>query len=78
MTDEHVRRLIASSVAEVDPSQMAITRRLTPAQRVAQALSMIKVAERVAVYRLMKRSPSLSGHEARHTVREGQSRYGPF
>jgi hypothetical protein len=34
--DPHLRQLIAGSVAEVDPEQIAIYRRLTPAQRVWQ------------------------------------------
>ena len=34
--DEHIRQLIASAVAEVDPCQIAIYRRLTPAQRIRQ------------------------------------------
>ncbi len=33
---EHIRRLIASAVAEVDPRQIAIYRRLTPAHRIRQ------------------------------------------
>ena len=37
LLDEHLQKLIAGSVAEVDPRQIAIYRRLTPAQRVWQA-----------------------------------------
>jgi hypothetical protein len=33
---QHIRRLIAGAVAEVDPRQIAIYRRLTPAQRIRQ------------------------------------------
>lgn len=34
--DERIRHLIAGAVAEVDPRQIAIYRRLTPAQRIRQ------------------------------------------
>lgn len=37
LLDEHLRRLIAGAVAEVDPRQIAIYRRLGRAQRVWQA-----------------------------------------
>jgi len=37
--------LIASAIAELDLRQIAITRRLTPAQRCQEALSMIRLAE---------------------------------
>lgn len=63
------RQAIAGAVAEVDPRQMAIVRRLTPAQRVEQAISMIELAEQVAVYRLRQRHPELSELEALRTVR---------
>lgn len=60
---------IAGAVAEVDPQQIAIFRRLTPAQRVEQAASMIELAEQVAAYRLRQRHPELSELEALRTVR---------
>jgi len=60
---------IAGAVAEVDPQQIAIFRRLTPAQRVQQAVSMIDLAEQVAAYRLRQRHPELSEIEALRTVR---------
>ena len=60
---------IAGAVAEIDPRQMAIFRRLTPAQRVEQAASMIELAEQVAACRLRQRHPELSELEALRTVR---------
>lgn len=60
---------IAGAVAEVDPRQIAIVRRLTPAQRVEQAVSMIELAEQVAAYRLRQHHPELSELEALRTVR---------
>lgn len=68
--DEALRQAqIAGAVAEVDPQQIAILRRLTPAQRVQQAVSMIDLAEQVAAYRLRQRHPELSEIEALRTVR---------
>jgi hypothetical protein len=61
--------LIAGAVAEVDPHQVAISRRLTPAQRVQQALSMIELAERVAAYRLRQQHPEMNEIEALRAVR---------
>ena len=63
------RQLIAGAVAEVDPRQVAISRRLTPAQRVQQALSMIELAERVAAYRLRQQHPEMNEIEALRAVR---------
>jgi hypothetical protein len=49
--DPHLQRLISGAVAEVDPAQMAISGRLTPAQRFRQGYSMTRLAERVSTYR---------------------------
>lgn len=68
--DEALRQAqIAGAVAEVDPRQIAIFRRLTPAQRVEQAVSMMELAEQVAAYRLRQRHPELNELEALRTVR---------
>jgi hypothetical protein len=66
---ERQRRQIAGAVAEVDPAQIAIIRRLTPAQRAQQALSMIRTAERSAAYRLRARQPHLTEGESLWYVR---------
>lgn len=63
------RQAIAGAVAELDPHQVAISRRLTPAQRVQQALSMIELAERVAAYRLCQQHPEMNEIEALRAVR---------
>ena len=68
--DERLQRQIAGAVAEVDPRQIAILRRLSPSQRIQQARSMIELAERVAAYRLHLRKPELSEWEALRVVRE--------
>lgn len=72
LLDEQLQRLIAGSVAEVDPRQIAVSRHLTPAQRFQQGDSMTRLAERVAAYRLHQRQPHLSEGEARRAVRERQ------
>lgn len=66
---ERQKRQIAGAVAEVDPAQIEIIRRLTPAQRAQQALSMIRTAERAAAYRLRARQPNLSEGESLWYVR---------
>jgi len=71
-TDHHLQktdRRIISAVAEVDPAQMAITRKLTPAQRFQQMLSIIDFAEGVAAYRLRLRQLHLSEAEALRIIR---------
>jgi len=45
---------IRGAVAEVDPRQVAITRRLTPSQRVQQGLSLTNLAHSVVRYRKEK------------------------
>ena len=61
--------MIAGAVAEVDPGQVAILRRLTPAQRLQQMLSMIELVEGIAAYRLRQRRPELSEAKALHLIR---------
>ena len=72
---EQMRREIAGAVAEIDLVQMEILRRMTPAQRVQMAASMIADVERVAVYRLRQREPELSEAEAYRIVRTGLLEY---
>ncbi|MCW5856996.1 MAG: hypothetical protein KIS63_01815 [Caldilineales bacterium] len=66
---EHMRRLIAGAVAEVDRRQIEMSRHLTPAQRFRQALSMIELAEGVGAYRLRQCRPDLSEAEALRIIR---------
>ncbi len=61
--------LIAGAIAELDLRQIEITRRLTPAQRCQEGLSMIRLAEQVGAYRLRKRRPELGEAEALRIVR---------
>ena len=66
---EEIRRIIAGAIAELDLEQIAVTRRLTPAQRFQEGLSMIRLAEQVGAYRLRLRRPELSEAEALRIVR---------
>ena len=66
------RQLIAGAIAELDLRQIAITRRLTPAQRCQEGLSMIRLAEQVGAYRLRKRRPELSQAEALRIIRRAR------
>ncbi len=66
------RQLIAGAIAELDLRQIAITRRLTPAQRCQEGLSMIRLAEQVGAYRLRKRRPELSQAEALRLIRSAR------
>jgi len=64
VVDKRMERMIAGAVAEVDREQIAIYRKMTPAQRCRQAISMIKCCEKVAVYRLQQEKPDLGETEA--------------
>lgn len=66
---EHMRRLIAGAVAEIDRRQIEMSRHLTPAQRFQQMLSMIEFVEGVAAYRLRQRQPEISEVESLRIVR---------
>lgn len=68
--DERIKRMIAGAVAEIDPVQATLARTMTPAQRVWQALSMIRTAERVSAFRLRQKQPELSEDEAVLAVRQ--------
>ena len=72
---DRIRRQIAGAVAEIDLEQMAITARLTPAERVQMALSIIDACEEAGVYRLRQREPHLSEEEALRIVRGGLLNY---
>ena len=74
ITDE-IRQEIAGAVGEIDIAQMAIIAKLTAAQRVQMAASMIDACERAGVQRLRLRQPELSEHEAYRIVRGGLLNY---
>lgn len=70
VVDDRMRQMIAGAVAEVDPAQIAVLRKLTPAERCRQAISMIEGAERVAAYRARHRQPELTESQAIVAVRQ--------
>ena len=72
---DRIRRQIAGAVAEIDLQQMAIIAKLTPAERVQMAASMIDACERVGVTRLRQREPELNEEEALRIVRGGLLNY---
>lgn len=51
---EELYKQIKGAVDEIDPKQVSITRRLTPAQRVRQGCSITDLAHRVVRYRREK------------------------
>ena len=67
--DARTRRAIRAAVREVDPAQVAVTRRLTIAERYAKMASMIEWAEQTGAYRLRLRQPGLTLDEALRMVR---------
>jgi hypothetical protein len=62
-------RVIDGSVAEVDPAQIAIYRRLTAADRFQQGCSISDTACQAAAYRLCQRKPELSLVAAQRLIR---------
>jgi hypothetical protein len=57
-------RLIKSSAAEVDPRQLAIYQRLSPAGRFHQGSALSDTARNVVAYRIRQEHPELSPAEA--------------
>ena len=66
---EREKLAIRAAIREIDPAQIAITRKLTTAQRFAKMASMIDFAERTTAYRLRLRRPELSEMQALQIVR---------
>jgi hypothetical protein len=56
--------ILAGSVAEVDPAQVAILKRLSIKQRFQQGCSISNLASQVVAYRIRQRNPHLSPPEA--------------
>ncbi len=74
LTDK-MRKQIRGAIAEIDMAQMAIIRKMTPAERVARGAEMCAAAERMGVRRLRLRQPELSEDEAYRIVRGGLLNY---
>ena len=69
---EEMRAEIRGALAEIDPAQMAIIARMTPAQRMEMGFAMSNSVLRIAVDRLRQLRPELSEAEAN---REFLARY---
>jgi hypothetical protein len=72
VVDARICQMIAGAVAEIDLAQIAMLRRLTPAERFAQMLSLLRFTETAAADRLRLRAPNLSEEAAFMIVRSGQ------
>jgi hypothetical protein len=59
-----LRQIIRSSAAEVDPRQIDIYQRLSPAQRFQQGCAISDTARNVVAYRIRQENPRLSAAEA--------------
>lgn len=59
-----LRQVLRSSAAEVDPRQMEIYHRLSPADRFRQGCSISDTARQVVTYRIRQENPDLSLEEA--------------
>jgi hypothetical protein len=55
---------IEGAIAELDPRQAEIDRRLTLAERFHKGFEMVEAARRYNIYRLRKENPELSEAEA--------------
>lgn len=60
------------SVAEVDPSQIAIFKRLSSGQRFRQGCSISNLARRVVINRIRQRNPQLNMTEAHRLAIQGR------
>ncbi len=72
---EKMRRQIKGAVAEIDLAQMAIFRRMTPAERMRLAEALIGDLEQASAYRLRQRRPALNEEESLKIVRSGLLTY---
>ena len=70
---------IAGALREIDPVQVLVNQRLTTGQQAQKGLSMIRIAEEVASYRMRARRPELSPGESLGIVRQSDAniRGGP-
>jgi len=66
--DPELARLIRSALSDLDPRQLAIASRLSPAQRVWQAGQLSDQLRRMAIRRLVLEQPGLSPREAQREV----------
>jgi hypothetical protein len=65
---EEMRQEIRGACAEVDPEQMAIIARMTPAERMLKGFRLSNTSRRVAVARYRQQHPELSEAEAQRIL----------
>jgi hypothetical protein len=63
-----LRQIIKSSAAEVDPSQISIYHRLTPADRFRQGCALSDTARQVVAFRILQDHPGMTQVEANRTA----------
>lgn len=67
---EKQEREIAGALKEIDPAQILVNKKLTTGQQAQKGLSMIRIAEEVASYRMRARQPELSPGESLGKARQ--------
>lgn len=71
----HLSAILDGSIAEIDPSQIAVIKRLSYSQRFQQGCSISNLASQVVGYRIQVRNPGISIAEARRLAnRKGSSK----
>ena len=70
---DELAQILKNSAAQVDPNQIAVIRRLTPAQRFRLGCSISDAARNVVAYRLRLRQPELTLSQANYlALQKGQ------
>ena len=69
LTDKQERE-IAGALRDIDPAQILVNQQLTTGQQAQKGLSMIRIAENVASYRMRERRPELSPEESMGLARQ--------
>ena len=70
---EKQEREIAGALRDIDPAQIEVNQKLTAGQQAQKGLSMIRIAERVASYRMRERRPELSPEETMGMARQSSA-----
>lgn len=69
---EELAEILRHTAAQVDPNQIAILHRLTPAQRFRLGCSISDAARRVVAYRIRLRRPDLTSNQAAFLALQGK------
>ncbi|MCZ0940027.1 MAG: hypothetical protein OXJ55_15400 [Caldilineaceae bacterium] len=70
---EKQEREIAGALRDIDPAQVLVNQQLTTGQQAQKGLSMIRIAEEVASYRMRARRPELSREESMGMARQANA-----